>query len=197
MNTKTCTRCSNDKPEGDFDYKVKAKGTRQSICKPCKAEVNAQAYNTTAAERRRITRLQAIIKLGGACVCCGETNVGLLTFDHTNSDGNVHRASGTSGNAVAAQVLKGSCSVEIQVMCWNCNSGRAMNGGVCPHLTGTLDAQTELDMLMANKQLAKSLYEESLCSRWHVQDGTFALYETTSGTHCYPCWVLDNPNGNR
>ena len=42
-------------------------------------------------ERRKRYRTDAINAYGGRCACCGETHIDMLTIDHVNNDGNVHR----------------------------------------------------------------------------------------------------------
>ena len=70
---------------------------------------------------------------GGKCVCCGEQNIYFLTIDHTYNDGNEHR------KEVPAAVLyrwlekNGYPKDRFQILCWNCNMGKRLNNGVCPH----------------------------------------------------------------
>jgi hypothetical protein len=66
------------------------------------------------------------------CSCCRIDNIGLLTLDHIDGGGAEHR-SRVGPNL--AQWLKQNHypDVGLRVLCVNCNSGRARNGGVCPH----------------------------------------------------------------
>jgi hypothetical protein len=78
--------------------------------------------------------MDALTAYGGAvCACCGESNVKFLTIDHINGGGTAER-----------KKIKGVCSIYrwlkrqgypfgYQVLCYNCNCGRAYNGGICPH----------------------------------------------------------------
>ena len=67
-----------------------------------------------------------------ACVCCGESRLKFLTIDHINNDGNIHRKK--NGTSLIAYWLKIHKYPEgFQTLCFNCNSGRALNGGICPH----------------------------------------------------------------
>ena len=73
---------------------------------------------------------------GNICNCCGETNSMFLTVDHVNNDGskdkdkNGDRYSGTS---LYIRIIKANFPPEFQILCYNCNMGKARNKGVCPH----------------------------------------------------------------
>ena len=73
---------------------------------------------------------------GNVCNCCGETNSLFLTVDHVNNDGhkdkdkNGDRYSGTS---LYIRIIKADFPPEFQILCYNCNMGKARNKGVCPH----------------------------------------------------------------
>lgn len=68
---------------------------------------------------------------GYVCFCCGETNPLFLTLDHKNNDGGKHRKK--LGNYIYFQLRREGWPPIMQVACYNCNCGRARNGGVCPH----------------------------------------------------------------
>lgn len=86
-------------------------------------------------------RLEVMEAYGGAvCACCGETEPKFLTIDHVNNDGAEHRRSfGYEENGKGASTrtlswLKSNNYPEgFQVLCMNCNMGKARNGGICPH----------------------------------------------------------------
>lgn len=86
--------------------------------------------------RRQEIRQQVIAHYGGVCACCRESTPLLLTIDHKDNDGANHRRSVTGGRGgirfyrwlLAEKFPKG-----YQILCWNCNAGRHLNGGVCPH----------------------------------------------------------------
>jgi len=86
-------------------------------------------------------RHEAIMTYGGyRCACCGETEEKFLSLDHVNNDGAEHRRSlGYDGNGKGAssKILKWLKDHDypegFQVLCMNCNHGRARNGGICPH----------------------------------------------------------------
>ena len=67
---------------------------------------------------------------GRQCACCGETELLFLTFDHINGGGNKHnRKVGYIPRWLVSQGFPDG----FQVLCMNCNLGRSINGGVCPH----------------------------------------------------------------
>jgi hypothetical protein len=92
----------------------------------------AEAKRDRNAERRAI-RAEVIAHYGNCCSCpgCPEKNPKFLTFDHINNDGAVRRRG--QGNS-AATIRKEGYPKDIQLLCWNCNSGRHYNGGTCPHI---------------------------------------------------------------
>jgi hypothetical protein len=90
--------------------------------------------------RRDALRYELLTAYGGECACCGEDNPLFLTVDHVNGNGRAHRRSllqtnGTTPSEMIMRDLKqrGWPKDEFQLLCFNCNCGRARNGGVCPH----------------------------------------------------------------
>ncbi len=69
------------------------------------------------------------------CSCCKENNYLFLTIDHINGGGNIHRKKECHrGSHQTYQWIKNNSFPEgFQVLCWNCNSGRSLNKGICPH----------------------------------------------------------------
>lgn len=68
---------------------------------------------------------------GGACICCGENNIKFLTIDHINNDGN--KMNTNDRQNIYYWIKKNNFPKDLQIMCWNCNMGKRMNKGVCPH----------------------------------------------------------------
>lgn len=86
----------------------------------------------SAAKRRAMV----INHYGGKCSCCGEGDMRFLTIDHLNNDGCKLRSKcGTriGGAPLIYWIIKNNFPEHLAVMCWNCNSGRHYNGGICPH----------------------------------------------------------------
>lgn len=91
------------------------------------------AYNRSFMRRIFLAALNAYG--GPVCKCCGEGNIFFLTLDHVNNDGAEHRreTGGVTGKNLAWWLKKNGYPPGFQVLCFNCNCGRARNGGVCPH----------------------------------------------------------------
>ena len=87
-------------------------------------------------------RLIVLDLLGGSCECCGESNTGFLTVDHTNGGGSSQRKrDNMDGGRFYSKLarlllLRQPLPDNFRVLCWNCNCGREYNSGVCPHHTG-------------------------------------------------------------
>ena len=60
-----------------------------------------------------------------------------LTVDHVNGDGAAKRAMHRTGNSFYRWIIRNGFPADFQVLCFNCNIGRAMNGGICPHKEGS------------------------------------------------------------
>jgi len=82
-------------------------------------------------EKTRVLRVKVIAFLGGVCVCCDESNPKFLTIDHSNNDGHKDKAMKRKDSLYRA-ILR-DARPDIRLLCFNCNCGRATNGGVCPH----------------------------------------------------------------
>jgi hypothetical protein len=92
-----------------------------------------------AAARRYRCKRACIDHFGGKCACCGEEKLAFLTLDHMDGNGNLHRqeaaANAGAGSAFYATLVRNKFQTQyaLQVLCWNCNMGRQINGGICPH----------------------------------------------------------------
>ena len=77
----------------------------------------------------------AIMAYGGyRCACCGETEPKFLSLDHVFNDGSQHRKEvGGRGSQIFKWLRDHGYPAGFQVLCMNCNHGKALNGGVCPH----------------------------------------------------------------
>lgn len=80
-------------------------------------------------------KAEAYAAYGGyVCVCCGETQPAFLSIDHVNNDGNTHRKKLGRGNLIYRWLKVNGYPKTFQVLCMNCNFGKRMNGGICPHV---------------------------------------------------------------
>jgi hypothetical protein len=124
--TKVCIRCGNEKL---------VVGTKR--CVEC------LATDATDQRNKRIRlKIAAFNAYGGpACACCGEREIGFLTIDHINGDGNIHRKQ--MGNTIRGDMIYSWLKARVyppgfQVLCFNCNCGKNSNYGTCPHKGETL-----------------------------------------------------------
>lgn len=101
---------------------------------------------------REELRAEFLRQYGGKCACCGESIPRFLTLDHVNSDGTAHRSS-LKGNGAEYQLrdlrARGWPKDGYAIMCWNCNVGRKLNGGICPHITARQMAMQSTSLLPA------------------------------------------------
>jgi hypothetical protein len=71
---------------------------------------------------------------GYRCACCGEPHQAFLGIDHVNNDGGKHRRSIGRGSNIYVWLRDNKYPEGFQVLCHNCNHGKHLNGGVCPHV---------------------------------------------------------------
>lgn len=92
---------------------------------------------TRAIKQRMRDKLKAemIEAYGGECACCGETEPVFLTLDHVNDDGG-GRSRVNAETTRRRLRLAGWPKEGYRLLCFNCNTGRHINGGKCPHEEG-------------------------------------------------------------
>lgn len=77
-------------------------------------------------------KIEVLTKYGEICICCKEANPIFLTIDHINNDGAAHRK--RLGKRKFYPWLKqNNFPPGFQVLCYNCNRAKYLNGGTCPH----------------------------------------------------------------
>lgn len=153
-----CNKCKTLLPVDSFSMRIIALNQRDTICKDCKNKAHGEWYKRIVAEglcvscgknpqvskkskRCRICadaryldiRLAALAVYGSCCQCCGERNHRFLTFDHINNDGNVERKKHGATLQKQYRALVKAKRDDLQVLCFNCNCGRSLNNGICPH----------------------------------------------------------------
>lgn len=77
---------------------------------------------------------------GYKCACCGESEAKFLSIDHIFNNGAEHRREvrpTAKDNGVGVSILtwlkKHKYPAGFQVLCMNCNFGKQVNKGICPH----------------------------------------------------------------
>lgn len=130
-------------------------GVLSRMCRPClrvlpvdsfnKDKSDPTGLNSTCSEcfkkRNLKLKLAALGAYGGSCVCCGESDHRFLSIDHVDQDGAEHRRDikSVGGYSTYYWLKNHDYPDGFQVMCFNCNHGRFINGGVCPHQEGATD----------------------------------------------------------
>jgi hypothetical protein len=110
-----CMRCG--KPKG--------RSTRKTLC-----SVHALDSLNRARQRRSELRAQAY---ACGCACCGEREPLFLSIDHINGRGcDERKLKGTRRVTILKAYVEGR-RPDLQVLCMNCNLGKHLNGGICPH----------------------------------------------------------------
>jgi hypothetical protein len=160
MSTLLCRLCKTDLPIDSFSpYQQKNKYSR---CKPCvnrkscewakknpekanakserhRKKVGLKAYNARMRtfQKKNYPKIKAKVfnHYGWQCACCGETEKLFLQIDHIHNDGAQHRKElkMSSGTAFYYWLINNSFPDDYQTLCVNCNWGKLMNGGICPH----------------------------------------------------------------
>lgn len=65
------------------------------------------------------------------CACCGENTPQFLTMDHIKNDGPIHRLE--IRTRIHNWLRANNYPKGFQVLCFNCNMGKNINKGICPH----------------------------------------------------------------
>lgn len=129
------TRCSYCKKENESLIKsigyTKRDGTKvyHYRCRDCNNRFSKKRYDKC--------KVDVFNHYGGKCVCCGELELMFLTIDHINNNGHSHRFPGgkkISGVHLYSFIRASKYPADYQLLCMNCNFGKGMNGGVCPHV---------------------------------------------------------------
>lgn len=92
------------------------------------------AERTKAAYQRK--RAEVLEAYGNECACCNESTVQFLTLDHKNGRNqslDAGKERNGTGTVYRLHKLLPKLDPDIEILCWNCNSGRHINGGICPH----------------------------------------------------------------
>lgn len=140
---RTCNRCAISKPLSEFRCR---NGYYMRRCKKCDSAKTMEYRHSNAKYGEDTKRVQkenstrakerVIGHYGGMCACCGETDLRFLTLDH--KDGGGRRVRKEIGNMARGSryyrwLHTNNYPEDLQVLCFNCNCGRQVNGGVCPH----------------------------------------------------------------
>ena len=89
-----------------------------------------------AGAKRHRARLRAemILAYGAKCACCGESEPLFLQLDHCFNDGCIERKVYKTNARLWTKLKKdGWPKARHQLLCANCNFGKLLNKGICPH----------------------------------------------------------------
>lgn len=119
-------------------YPQKVKEKMKKYYENVRKEVLANDVNFPKINRERVKkyyknkRSKVLDHYGNKCACCGETNPKFLTIDHINNDGSKHRKL-INSSRLCPWLVKNNYPDNFQILCWNCNHGKQLNNGICPH----------------------------------------------------------------
>lgn len=158
---KLCGGCRKTLPrETNFGVESRTFDGRRSRCHECVSAKKQEHYKRTFHEQRprrlayararrpqlyaynakwqrdRNARLRGemFAAYGERCACCGESERIFLDLDHVRNNGAAHRRElGNQAQVMLALRAAGWPKDDFQILCCNCNQGKARNGGVCPH----------------------------------------------------------------
>lgn len=112
-----------------------ARRRKPGVCRHCGKDSGKKAKckscQTVAANYLRRLKIEVITAYGGKCACCGVAELAFLTIDHIKGGGGRHRR--MIGNLYRWLKRHGFPKGDFQCLCFNCNCGRKVNGGICPH----------------------------------------------------------------
>jgi len=94
---------------------------------------NKEYWKAKMKEARRLLKLAAFEAYGGAfCSCCGEKELIFLSIDHINGRKDVGHK-GMLSKDLYLWLANHDYPDGFRVLCFNCNHGRFLNAGICPH----------------------------------------------------------------
>lgn len=138
-----CTRCKIEKTKYNFYRRRRSPDTvrdgRQCRCISCnlnlpkEEEERKRELNRKSNDKLKYEVFMHYSEDLMICNCCGETTIKFLTLDHINGNGAQHRKEVGSARQVYRDLRKNNYPEGYQILCYNCNCGRAKNNGVCPH----------------------------------------------------------------
>ena len=136
-----CRKCEKSLPTSDFYLRVDGKPS--SLCK-------THFAHGVLVNRRR-TRSEVMAAYGNKCACCGEQNLFFLTLDHVNRDGAAERGGSVDNKATYAKARRENFPDIYQILCFNCNCGRELNDGICPHVSRNVPVWADLPVAKRRK----------------------------------------------
>lgn len=119
--------------------KIKAK-SKQANARRLADPIKRAASYAASTRWNHALKAAAFRVLGDECKCCGESNALFLQIDHVHNDGAAHRKRlniatrrGPSHQYRLYLEVRDGKTEGLQLLCANCNWGKARNRGICPH----------------------------------------------------------------
>ena len=114
------------------EYREKNKEKLKEYREKNKEKLNASKKESNEKRKEIVYNHYSNGKL--ECSCCSEKTIEFLQLDHIYNNGNLHRRKVGSGSILYSWVIKNNFPPILQILCANCNFGKRMNDGICPHL---------------------------------------------------------------
>ena len=105
---------------------------QRRYCSAACRDAASKAQRSAAHKDVRMLALQAYGGPTPKCACCEEGSLLFLALDHIDGGGRQHRKE-TGGGGFYIWLRRNNYPEGFRVLCHNCNFGRQLNGGVCPH----------------------------------------------------------------
>ncbi len=158
-----CTKCRKNNKVAQ--KRLKAKRIANQICCRCGKNPVQDGYQTCSTcdekayayrkarpeyakrqrEKYQAVKAEVFEAYGGyVCACCGETEPLFLCIDHIDGGGERHRADigvSSRGRSMYTWLKNNGFPPGFQVLCHNCNMGKHLNNGTCPHAARNILAQ--------------------------------------------------------
>lgn len=136
-NKVNCAKCAKRKTAAV--RRLEGRRRVSKLCIECgRKAAGVRCEKCLANNRKRWTAWDSYYKrrafqhYGNKCKCCGEREPKFLCFDHINGCGREHRKL-FGGNRIAKWLCTHNFPKGFRLLCANCNLGRELNGGICPH----------------------------------------------------------------
>jgi hypothetical protein len=128
---KRCPNCCQVKPLTQFHKSSRPPLFVKYCCRECS--------NALGKKRNQKIRKAVLVKYGGACTCCGESQPEFLSVDHVNGGGSQERRL-LKSTGIMLKLYRSDVLPEYRLLCFNCNCSRGFSG-YCPHTLEEKEAQ--------------------------------------------------------
>jgi hypothetical protein len=141
LTSKVCNKCNIRKDLNLFHQHKTTRDGYYHTCKECNNKISKETYHKNKIRSRILNRLhrfrlkqEIFNKYGGfICACCKETEPIFLTLDHMNNNGAEERRIHGNVEKLWSWLKRNNFPEGYQVLCFNCNAGKHLNNGICPH----------------------------------------------------------------